>query len=135
VKYLGSDIQQFWSEWPLGDDWYSDTSSEEEEIDPSSLDPKGKYNLQEVFGAILYQGDDRIPKPNLNGKSVGVEIQDAYNGHVTVYPLELEKYFKAWLKSRDVKTQIFTVSVPVEDVPRFLALLREQGFTDIRTSA
>lgn len=130
MKFLGSDIKVFWEEWPLGDEWYSDPPSEEEVIDPETLESGVKYDLHEVFGAVLYQGTTPFPSPNLNGKSVGVEASDvAANGNVIVYPLDTEKYFKAWLKARNVLTQTFTVTVPIAEVARFKALLAENGFT------
>jgi len=116
MKALGAEINAFYRDWPLGDEWYHDEGTADVDEDGDLLlEPGQKHDLGEVIGYLAWQGESDQPNHvRINGKKIS-----------TWTATFLDQVFKAWRHSPT--HEIVVLSVPSDQVENLLAFAREHG--------
>lgn len=93
MKALGAQIQAFYTEWPLGDDWYCVGGSDADESGLLGLEPAIKYDVDEIVGELGYQGlvTDRLVTVTIGQRSITLDVW-LWNS--------ASKVFRVWLQEQ-----------------------------------
>jgi len=56
MRVKGYELQQFYKDWPMGDDWYHEDGDLSTNKNGLILEPGDTYDLVDAIGAVVWQG-------------------------------------------------------------------------------